>query len=92
MANDGRHTNGSQFYITLQPVEWMNKKYVAFGYVLVYVLVLCGYSSCDDLFASFREVVEGSETLKKIENLATVNDRPELACKIDDCGVFEYHF
>ncbi len=44
------------------------------------------------LFASFREVVEGSETLKKIENLATVNDRPELACKIDDCGVFEYHF
>ena len=31
MANKGRHTNGSQFYITLQPASWMNTKYVAFG-------------------------------------------------------------
>ena len=33
MANKGRHTNGSQFYITLQPANWMDTKYVAFGYV-----------------------------------------------------------
>ena len=31
MANKGRHTNGSQFYITLQPAKWMDTKYVAFG-------------------------------------------------------------
>ena len=31
MANNGRHTNGSQFYITLQPAPSMDKKYVAFG-------------------------------------------------------------
>ena len=31
MSNKGRHTNGSQFYITLQPAQWMNTKYVAFG-------------------------------------------------------------
>jgi cyclophilin family peptidyl-prolyl cis-trans isomerase len=31
MANNGRHSNGSQFYFTLQPAAWMNKKYVAFG-------------------------------------------------------------
>lgn len=31
MANNGRHTNGSQYYITLQPAPWMDKKYVAFG-------------------------------------------------------------
>jgi peptidyl-prolyl cis-trans isomerase-like 6 len=34
MANKGRHTNGSQFYITLQPAKWMDTKYVAFGQVI----------------------------------------------------------
>uniref|UniRef100_A0A8D2J2J1 Peptidyl-prolyl cis-trans isomerase n=1 Tax=Varanus komodoensis TaxID=61221 RepID=A0A8D2J2J1_VARKO len=34
MANKGRHSNGSQFYITLQPAPYLNDKYVAFGYVI----------------------------------------------------------
>uniref|UniRef100_A0A3Q1IM26 PPIase cyclophilin-type domain-containing protein n=1 Tax=Anabas testudineus TaxID=64144 RepID=A0A3Q1IM26_ANATE len=34
MANKGSHTNGSQFYITLQPALWMDKTYVAFGQVV----------------------------------------------------------
>ncbi|KAL4661054.1 peptidyl-prolyl cis-trans isomerase-like 6 [Arapaima gigas] len=31
MANAGPHSNGSQFYITLQPLPWMDRNYVAFG-------------------------------------------------------------
>ncbi|XP_041950512.1 probable inactive peptidyl-prolyl cis-trans isomerase-like 6 isoform X2 [Alosa sapidissima] len=31
MANQGPHSNGSQFYVTLQPAPWMDRKYVAFG-------------------------------------------------------------
>ncbi|KAM3853337.1 putative inactive peptidyl-prolyl cis-trans isomerase-like 6 [Vipera latastei] len=34
MVNKGRHTNGSQFYITLQPAPYLNTKYVAFGQVI----------------------------------------------------------
>ncbi|XP_033635292.1 probable inactive peptidyl-prolyl cis-trans isomerase-like 6 [Asterias rubens] len=34
MANQGRHTNGSQYYITFQPAPWMDTKYVAFGKVI----------------------------------------------------------
>ncbi|KAM6081416.1 LOW QUALITY PROTEIN: putative inactive peptidyl-prolyl cis-trans isomerase-like 6 [Chlamydotis macqueenii] len=31
MANKGRHSNSSQFYISLQPAPYLDKKYVAFG-------------------------------------------------------------
>eukprot|EP00981_Chlorochromonas_danica_P006194 scaffold1307_cov166-Ochromonas_danica.AAC.16 len=33
-ANEGPHCNGSQFFITLGPCAWMNKKFVGFGRVL----------------------------------------------------------
>ncbi|CAG03607.1 unnamed protein product, partial [Tetraodon nigroviridis] len=32
MANKGPHSNGSQFYITLEPTPWMDRTYVAFGF------------------------------------------------------------
>lgn len=31
MANDGPHTNGSQFLVTLAPQPWLNYKVVGFG-------------------------------------------------------------
>ncbi|VDN15139.1 unnamed protein product [Dibothriocephalus latus] len=34
MANKGRHTNASQFFITFKPARWMDFRYVAFGRVL----------------------------------------------------------
>ncbi|NXW37200.1 PPIL6 protein, partial [Phaetusa simplex] len=34
MANKGRHSNGSQFYITLHPAPYLDKKYVAFGQLI----------------------------------------------------------
>lgn len=33
MVNRGHHTNGSQFYVTLQAAPYLDRKYVAFGYV-----------------------------------------------------------
>ncbi|XP_010160114.1 PREDICTED: peptidyl-prolyl cis-trans isomerase-like 6, partial [Eurypyga helias] len=34
MANKGRHSNASQFYITLQPAPYLDRKYVAFGQLI----------------------------------------------------------
>lgn len=45
MANKGRHTNGSQFYITLQPAPWMDKKFTAFGYVSFFFIFLFSFHS-----------------------------------------------
>ncbi|XP_054618075.1 probable inactive peptidyl-prolyl cis-trans isomerase-like 6 isoform X1 [Dunckerocampus dactyliophorus] len=40
MANKGPHSNGSQFYITLQATFWMDRTYVPFGQVVEGVDVL----------------------------------------------------
>ncbi|KAK7457279.1 hypothetical protein BaRGS_00039251 [Batillaria attramentaria] len=69
MANKGRHTNSSQFYITLQPTPWMDTKYVAFG-----------------------QIIEGTDTLRKMETEETMNERPNRDIKIAGCGVLTYEF
>jgi hypothetical protein len=45
-----------------------------------------------NIFHHFRQVVEGSETLKKLEGIETLNQRPKKACRIIDSGVFEFKF
>ncbi|KAI0221765.1 putative inactive peptidyl-prolyl cis-trans isomerase-like 6 [Lamellibrachia satsuma] len=69
MANKGRHTNASQFYITLQECKWMNTKYVAFG-----------------------QVLEGTATLKAMEEQTTINDRPLKEISITACGILKFQF
>ncbi|XP_049947687.1 uncharacterized protein LOC126455973 [Schistocerca serialis cubense] len=62
MANDGRHTNGSQFIITLQPALWMDYYYVAFG---------LNPSSSNFINHSFErtKIVNSKSSVKKITSL-----------------------
>uniref|UniRef100_A0A0C3UDT9 Peptidyl-prolyl cis-trans isomerase n=1 Tax=Guillardia theta (strain CCMP2712) TaxID=905079 RepID=A0A0C3UDT9_GUITC len=50
MANGGRNDNGSQFFMTLAPCEWLNGKHTIFGKVTgktIFNLDAMGASECD---------------------------------------------
>lgn len=45
-ANEGSHTNRSQFFVTLGACPWMNNKFVAFGRVIQGYHVLKAIDKC----------------------------------------------
>ncbi|CAF5186742.1 unnamed protein product, partial [Rotaria sp. Silwood1] len=63
MANSGKNTNGSQFFITTVATPWLDGKHVVFG-----------------------EVVDGMETVKKVETLGSQSGRTQKKITIADCG------
>ncbi|EXJ91852.1 peptidyl-prolyl cis-trans isomerase A2 [Capronia epimyces CBS 606.96] len=64
MANAGRNTNGSQFFITTVVTSWLDGAHVVFG-----------------------EVVEGSDLVKKIEQLGSQSGALKKQVAIADSGV-----
>ena len=40
----------------------------------------------------FRQVIEGTDTLKAIESADTMNERPMKDIKVTDCGTLEFVF
>ncbi|CAF2529896.1 unnamed protein product [Rotaria sp. Silwood2] len=63
MANSGKNTNGSQFFITTIATPWLDGKHVVFG-----------------------EVIDGMETVKKVEALGSQSGRTEKKITIADSG------
>jgi peptidylprolyl isomerase len=70
MANAGRNTNGSQFFITTAETSWLDGKHVVFG-TLTFILGM---------------VLEGIELVKEIEQQGTSSGTPKVRVAIKSCN------
>lgn len=55
-------------------------------------MIFSEYATQEDLWFSSRQVIEGTDTLEKIEKVSTYNERPTQDIRITDCGVITYDF
>ena len=79
MANRGKNTNGSQFFVTTQPAPHLDGLHVVFGEVI------SGETFSSKSKISFQN--SGKEVIKKIEHQpCNEKSRPYNPCTISNCG------
>lgn len=79
MANSGRNTNGSQFFITTISTTWLDGSHVVFGEFHTDI-------SSQPLNPETGEVIENMELVKQIESLGTPAGTPKSKVTISKCG------
>lgn len=83
MANNGPHTNSSQFYVALSPADWMDAKFVAFGQLVFGYKILQVVEELDTFNERpVKPVVVSDAGMYVVQNMTLVD------CTKDDITVY----
>lgn len=95
MANAGEDTNGSQFFITTAPADWLNGKHTIFGEVLA------GQGNVERIRLRDPQqalepgtlletvvIVEGAENVAVVEETLTPAGRPEAEAALEQVNAY----
>jgi peptidylprolyl isomerase len=83
MANSGKNTNGSQFFITTVPTSWLDGGHCVFGAILFFISATHKWVS--NIFYA-GEVVEGQDLVKLIESHGSQSGKTDATIKIAKSG------
>ncbi len=92
MANSGKNTNGSQFFITLKPTQWLDGKHTVFGEVVLgqEIVDKIGVTQTDNKDKPKKDIVIETVTIYRKGDKAKAFDAPstfkETKEKLDEAA------